>query len=451
MLQLRPYQQRAIDLLRAEYAAGLRAPVLVSPCGSGKTIISAAIIRSAAARGTRSLFLAGRIELLEQTINKLVIAGIENPRLIQADNDIGDPSSPVTVASVPTLTTKRWQDRLPEAGLVIFDECQHGPAAGHARIAQAYSTSKLLGLTATPCRGDGRALGDVFDSIVVGATVQELQALGALVPCRIFSAPETTSSRDLALSPVEAYEQHAAGQRTIVFCTTVSHAERLTAEFSMFGIAADIVHGELAADDRRERLARFRNGETRVLCNVGILIEGFDDPEVAVVILARRFGNAGTFIQVVGRAMRPAPGKQSATVVDLCGSVLEHGTPDAERTYSLDGKGISSARQSIRQCPRCGGVFLAGPASCPMCAGELPTLARQDPRSRGIGVVEVAPRTPPRPWFVVIRARHPGICPSCRLFIARGSEIVWAKGQKPMHVACAPNGALIKRHTRRAA
>lgn len=415
------------------------------------TIVASEIIRSASQRGTRSLFLASRIELLEQTIAKLSAAGIDSPRLIQADNDHGDPSSPVTVASVPTLATKRWSDRLPEAGLVIFDECHHGPANGHTRIARAYSNSKLLGLTATPCRGDGRALGDMFDSIVVGATVTELQELGALVPCRIFSARETTSSRDLALSPVEAYEQHGEGQRAIVFCTTVAHAEKLTAEFSMFGIVADVVHGKLADDDRKARLARFRQGEIRVLCNVGILIEGFDDPEVSVVILARRFGHAGTFIQVVGRAMRPAPGKTHATVVDLCGSVLEHGTPDADRQYSLDGKGISSARQSIRQCPRCGGVFMQGPTACPMCAGELPTMARRDPTSRDTGVVEVAPRTPPRPWFVVIRAKHPGVCPQCQMFIARDSEIVWAKGQKPMHVACAPNGALIKRFGRRAA
>lgn len=418
------------------------------------TIVASEIIRSAISRGNRVLFAAGRIELLDQTLSKLEFTGIarSSVRLIQADNLEGPDDAAVTVASVPTLASKRWADKLPQADVVILDECHHIGAASWARIAKHYAQSKLLGLTATPARSDNRSLGDIFDCIVVGATVADLTAAGHLVPARVYSAREPTASRHLALSPVEAYEQHASGQRAMIFCTTVAHAETVAAEFAYTGVSSAVVHGKLSSDARRQVLSQFRSGQIQALCNVGILVEGFDDPSCAVAILARRFGHAGTFIQVCGRVLRPFEGKQHAVIVDLCGSVLEHGTPDADRAYSLSGKGIASSRKSIRQCPRCGGVFLAGPQTCPMCAGELPTLQRRTPTSTGAGVVEVAPRTQARPWFMLVAARYPSICPTCAKPISRGASIVWAKGQKPLHEDCAPNGALIRRFgSRRAA
>lgn len=387
-MNLRVYQERAISDLRASYQQGHRAPCLVLPTGGGKTVIASAIIRGAVQRGRKVLFLAHRAELLEQSVAKLDAAGVHEVRMIRAEHDTGSRSAPVTVASVPTLT--KWLDRMPAADLVVFDECHHVVANTWKRIADHYSASHLLGMTATPQRADGSPLGDVFDAIVVGSTVRELTELGHLAPCRAWSPPEVLESKHLALSPAQAYLTHAEGQRAVIFCVTVEHAEQVCVEMNDAGVACAVVHG--TSTNRKDSLARFRAGELRALCNVHVLTEGWDDPGCTVCILTRKPAHAGTFLQMVGRVLRPAPGKTEAVLLDLCGSALVHGTPEMERSYSLDGKGISKTeREAIRQCPHCGGVFSAVSVvdgSCPQCGMQLPRMAVKPPTVTGVGLIE---------------------------------------------------------------
>lgn len=438
MLELRPYQQRAIAELRATYAAGYRAPCLVLPTGAGKTVVGASIIDGAVARGNRALFLAHRTELIDQTARKLAAAGIHDVRIIQAERDLGHPLAPVIVASVQTVTTDRWIGRLPQPNLIIVDECHHLVAESWTRVVRSYPSAMLLGLTATPQRGDGHPLGDMFDSIVVGATVAELTDLGHLVPCRVWAPPSALETAELALDPVAAYQQHGGGQRAILFAVTVEQARRSAADFAAAGIASDVVTGNGSRRARADSLERFAAGATRVLCNVNVLTEGFDDPPVAVCILARKPQHSGLFLQMAGRVLRPAPGKASATLIDLCGSVHDHGTPDMPREYSLDGRAISKApRDAIRQCPTCGAVFLAA-AVCPTCGAELPRRPMALPRSTGVGVVDVtALKRPPRPApMKQIPAKYQGWCRECRDEIRVGEPIWWAKGGPARHVTC---------------
>lgn len=388
-MNLRPYQQRAIDDLRAQYAAGKRAPCLVLPTGAGKTVVAASIIKSAEARKNKVLFLVHRTELQQQSVSKLESAGVTDLRIIRAGQDLGSQLAPVTVASIPTLT--RWGDRMPKADLVVFDECHHVVAKTWARIADVYSGSRLLGLTATPQRSDGKPLGDVFDSLVVGSTVRELTELGHLVPCRVWAPQVVPGAGEIAADPAEVYRQHGNNQRAVIFCVTVEHAESVAASI---GESAAVVHGGMSGKDRAETLARFARGDLRVVCNVHVLTEGFDCPAAAVCILTRKPEHAGTFLQMVGRVLRPAQGKSEALLLDLGGAVWQHGTPDADRQYSLEGEGITRTdeeRQPIRQCPTCGGVFLA-PADgmCPQCGVQLPYKPVEAPRSNGMGVQEVA-------------------------------------------------------------
>src|SRR5690349_19849506 len=198
-LTLRPYQLRAIDDLRAAFRRGRRAPCLVLPTGGGKTIVAAEIIRSAVALGNRVLFAAHRRELISQTVAKLALAGIWDVRVIRAASDSGRPDAPVVVGSIQTLTMPRWSGRLPHADLLVPDECHHLMADRWRAIASGYPAARILGLTATPERADGRALGDVFDDIVIGATVSELTDAGYLVPCRVFAPPEQLDTAELAL------------------------------------------------------------------------------------------------------------------------------------------------------------------------------------------------------------------------------------------------------------
>jgi DNA repair protein RadD len=387
---LREYQQRAIDELRASYTRGRRAPVCVAPTGAGKTVISAEIIRLAVSKNRRVLFNAHREELIQQTANKLAEAGITNIRTIRAARDVGH--GLVSVASIPTLT--RWPDtKMPEADLVVFDECHHCVSAAPTwkRIADAYAQSHLLGLTATPMREDRSALGDVFDDMIVCASVRELTELGHLVPCRVWAPPGILERGEIAESPVDAYVKHGNDQRAIVFCVTREHAQATADEFNARGITSTVLHGALSKQMRAQILAWFREGQIRVLTSMHVLTEGFDDPGVGVAILCGKTEHVGTYLQRVGRILRPHPGKTGCTLLDLAGSSLIHGTPDMERAYSLDGKAISSVeREAIRQCP-CGGVFLVADmieSCCPQCGVEMPKPVRRAPKIVGAGLVE---------------------------------------------------------------
>ena len=245
-VSLRSYQQRSVHLAREAYAGGARSVVLVLPCGAGKTVVAAAIIVLVLARGGAALFLVDRIELLTQAVAKLAAAGVTDVRVICAGVDDGNPGARVTVAMIPTLRGTKWLDRLPHASFVVVDECHGVLAKTHHAIVQRYPGAKILGLTATPARGDGQGLDNAFDMLVVGATVRELQALGHLVPLltmRPKGCSEPLASGRLAMSPLEAYRQHANGRRAIVFATRVVDAERYAAEMTAGGVPAGCVHG----------------------------------------------------------------------------------------------------------------------------------------------------------------------------------------------------------------
>lgn len=443
-MKLRDYQERGIADLRAAYTSGRKAPVYVCATGSGKTVLSAWIIRGAIERGNRVLFLAGRTELLDQTVTTLGRAGVEDVRLIQAQRDVGNPGAPVVVASIQTVTTPRWEAKRPPADLVILDECHHGSAPTHASVLQAYPAARRLGLTATPERADGKPLGDLFDALVVGPTVRELTDLGHLVPCIVFPprGGAKLDTKQIALDPVTAYRNHGDGKRAVVFCVSRQHAASVRDEFRAAGYSCDTVDATLSAGVRKETLRRFSCGGIRVLTSVGVLTEGWDDPGCTVAILARGFGHSGLYIQCCGRVLRPAPNKDKAILIDLVGSVYEHGTPDAERTYSLDGKAIQTAtREAIKQCKTCGAVFRPG-QRCPNCGAESSVMPFSAPDNTGEGLTQlttpIAPRVK-REHVVTITARKSGWCNRCRGPITPGDEILWATlARRAQHKVCGP-------------
>lgn len=437
-MSLRPYQERAIDELRACYQRGCRAPALILPTGAGKTVVASEIIRLTVERGGRVLFLVHRAELLSQSVSKLERAGVTNLRIIQAGNDLGSPIAPVAVASIPTLT--RWTDRQPVASLVVIDECHHVMAKTWRRLADHYRDALLLGLTATPQRADGRSIGDVFDSIVVGSTVAELTSLGHLVPCRVFAPPDKLDAKQIAQSPLAAYRKHADGTRAVIFCVTVEHAERVAEEMNAGGVRTRVVHGEMGRDSRRAALDDLDAGRIDAVASIGVLTEGWDSPAVATCILARKPQHTGLYLQMVGRVLRPHPGKSHATLIDLCGSVHDHGPPDMDREYTLDGRGISKVdRDAIRQCMTCGAVFKAGPAACPVCAAMMPRKTVELPTEAGVELIDLAalPKLPPRSVTLSITAKYPSKCRRCGGRIAVGQQIYWNPAEKGVrHAVC---------------
>jgi superfamily II DNA or RNA helicase len=246
------------------------------------------------------------------------------------------PTSPVQVASAQTLIAR---GELPPATLVVLDEAHHYVAEQWGEVAASYANSIRLGLTATPERSDGKPLGDMFDALVAPVSVAELTEAGYLVPCEVL-APKRRLKREIAGDPVDRYLTTARGRRAIFFAASVEQAQELAARLCGADVPAACIHGETPSDERAEALQRFTAGDLVALTNVHVLTEGTDLPPAEVAVLARGFSHASTYLQCVGRVLRPAPGKQSALVLDLCGVSRTHGVPADEREYSLDGRAI---------------------------------------------------------------------------------------------------------------
>lgn len=393
---LRPYQAKAIGEARAAYRGGKRAILLVAPTGAGKTRLGAEIVAGAIAKGGTVLWLAHREELLVQAQKAIMGEGLPHVGIIAPWSR--RQHAPVQVASVQTLAAQMRKGRtLPPASVVVFDEAHHYAADEWREVAGGYAASVVLGLTATPERGDGRPLGDLFDALITVSSVRELQELGVLVPCVTYR-PDTRT-KALAREPVEAYREAGWGERCFVFAVTVAHAEMLAESFRTAGVPAATIHADTPWGLRRARLEAFRTHDPTalrkvsspedaplVLVNVYALTEGVDVPEASVCITARGIGHGGMMRQMIGRVLRCAEGKTRAIWWDLRGQSHKHkiGLPEADCTYSLDGKAITVTEDKDdppRKCKACGAVFMtwavdraSGARRCPQCGEGAPAI-----------------------------------------------------------------------------
>lgn len=371
---LRPYQQLAFQANRAAVAAGYRAILNVSPTGSGKTVLGASILHSSVQRGRKCLWLAHRRELVEQAAASLESLGIGVGIVSASASVMPKPWEPVQVASIQTLQAR---DRWPDADVLVFDECHHAAADTFTSVLARYATAVRIGLTATPQRGDGRALGPpLFSHLIEVARVSDLTRDGYLVPCDVIAPASPLKPGQIAQRPVDAYRKHTPGASAIVFAPTLKVAEEYTAEFNAAGISAAMVEGATHAHERKRALEAFRDGSLRVLVNVGVLTEGTDLPRCSVCILARGCGTLGLYMQIVGRALRPHSSKTRATIIDLRGVSHEHGHPTEDRVYTLDGSGIRNASGGSEQsyCRICGAPIMPG-TGCDEC-GSGPREAK---------------------------------------------------------------------------
>lgn len=387
MIELRPHQTKGIRLARDGFREGHRRVLVVLPTGGGKTILFCWIAASHVAKGGRVLVLVHRRELVTQTVNKMRDAGLERVGIVQA-GERGDPDAPVQVASIQTLLarTKRAgsliaDDGMPPASLVVLDEAHHYVSEKWLTVAEKYPDAKVLGVTATPERGDGTPLGDLFDTLVPLASIPELTEAGYLVPCDVVAPPSRRKSN--SEDPVDAYVRLAPGRPCVVFAASVKDAYELAGRFTMAGHAAAAIEGEMATEDRDTALLRFRNGELRVLVNVFVLTEGWDCPSAEVCLLARGCSHVGTYLQMVGRVLRPSPGKTRALLIDLRGVVHSHDLPGIERTYSLDGRPISGGGEApLKTCKACAITCAIGCRTCPACGATFPPSSWVEPPAK---------------------------------------------------------------------
>jgi DNA repair protein RadD len=353
-----PHQERLVTQAREEYAMGSRRMLLVLPTGGGKTRVASTLASGMLSNGWRVLFVAHLGELLEQARRQL--------------------PEQVVIESVQTMARRK---NVQHFDAVITDEAHHASCATYRKVIDATQPTLHIGLTATPSRLDGTALGSVFDSLLVGATTSELVTKGILVPSRVIGSQPTPGT--LAAHPVDAYRRYAPGGRALVYAASVEHAARLADLFTIAGYPSRSLDGKTR--DRVEVNARFASGELRVLTTYRLVSEGYDVPDVGTVILASNMTSPAMLLQAVGRGKRCAPGKTHETVLDLAGVCIALGIhPDDDLEYSLEGKPITRAAErgeGLRSCDHCGMVFWAHEyrtSTCPECGHVRP--GRPDPR-----------------------------------------------------------------------
>ena len=341
---LRPYQQEAIDAVLAARRSGVRRMVVSLPTGAGKTVIFSHLARLAR---RQVLVLAHREELLGQAREKLELAmGGAAVVSIERGAERASPEAKVLVCSIRSLHEERLARviRGRDVGLVIYDECHHAAAEDNLRVLQQLGafdeawTGTLLGFTATTERGDGKGLDKVFERIVYSRSLPEMIADGFLAPLRGFRVAAAADLRGLSSSGrdfredelaeavdieernalvARSIQELARDRRTIAFCVTVNHARNLSRSLNALGVSAGIVHGMMPSDVRAKALADFREGRTQVLTNVAVLTEGFDDPGVSCIAMARPTRSEGLYAQCVGRGTRLAPGKKDCLILDF--------------------------------------------------------------------------------------------------------------------------------------
>lgn len=413
-VRLRPYQEEAIGQIDALLARGVRRILAVAATGAGKTSVAGFLILRAVEQGQQVLFLAHRRELIVQAWRRLLQMGLPPAQvgILMASDERRRPAAPVQVASIDTLRRRR----LPPADLVIVDECHRALSPTYLAIAARYPDAVHLGLTATPYRADGRGFHGVYDELVVVASMKQLIAEGYLVEPRVFTVPasalpDLTSVRvrggdydERALAAavdqqrlvgniVEHWQRHAAGVRTVAFAVSVAHSQHLVRQFLQAGVAAEHLDGETPTPERDAILARLERGETLVVGSVGTLCEGWDQPSVKCAILARPTRSMGLYLQQAGRILRPWNG-QPAIVLDHAGCAVEHGLPQDDRLFSLDGEPktprAKPKQREPRVCPCCFLVVAPAVRVCPACSAQL-TLTVAVPEETSEELVEVKP------------------------------------------------------------
>lgn len=359
------------------------------PTGAGKTLVGIQAASDEVAAGGSAYFVAPRSLIVEQTSDALDRAGIDHG-VLMGSHWRAAPAARIQVATTQTLLRR---GDAPEPTLIVFDEA-HAFRDGIHKIQSRYRRARRFGLSATPFRSDGRGLRNVFDSVIVGETLEGLIARALIVPPRVFAPSEPDVSRvairhgefdqrqlarvveDGALvgDIVQHWRELAPGLPTVVFAVSIAHSRSIVARFKREGVAAEHIDGSMPLPQRKAILARLGR-ETMIVASCGVLSEGWDCPLVRAGILARPTQSLALYIQQVGRLLRPYPGKTEALVLDHGGNTIRHGFVTDRWSVNLgnltpiEAKKAREARarrgRLLRLCPSCTRLVPPGEPACP--------------------------------------------------------------------------------------
>lgn len=388
MVVLRPYQNQFVSDLRSAFAQGAKRVLGVSPTGSGKSACAAHIARCSLEKGLRTTIIAHRAEIIRQLSDALRKEGVDHG-IIRAGVQMRA-NMPVQVASVQTLVKR--MSVLPKPDMLMVDESHRIMADTYLEVLSAYSGARVLGVTATPERLDGKGLGDVFNAMVRGPEVQWLIDNGFLARPEYY-APVTVDVSGVAMragdyaknelagimdkpsiigDSVQSYRKFASGKTAIAFCVNLKHARDTAEAFNAVGIKAEVIDGTMDDGERVGIVERVRRGDTKILVSCELVGEGFDAPAVGTAILLRPTASLGLHLQQIGRCLRPKADLSGAIILDHVGNCVRHGLAEEQRDWSLEGGSAKRRKREVeietRRCEKCYAVYTG--VTCPQC-GEI--------------------------------------------------------------------------------
>ena len=402
---LRPYQEAAVnDACKALDKHGNT--IVVAPTGAGKTIMLSALVGERYKEGKKILVMQHRDELVDQNkskferINPYITTSIVNGTVKNWDGN-------TIFSMVQTISRERNLRDRPKFDMIVVDESHHAAADTYLKVINAVKednpNAEIVGFTATPNRGDGKGLRSVFNNCSHQIEITTLIREGFLVPpksyvvdCGVGDQLNNVSRKgnDFDMEQVEAIMNHkvindkvvtewierAEGRKTVVFCSTIKHAEDLLESFVEHDIDVKLVTGDTPKDERAETLHELAYGDLQVVVNVSVLTEGFDAPAVSCIVLTRPCSQKGTMVQMIGRGLRtidpeefPGVVKTDCVVLDFGTSVLTHGS--LEDAVDLDDREKGEA--PLKECPECESYVPMGVQECPVC-GHLFESEREE-------------------------------------------------------------------------
>jgi|WetSurMetagenome_2_1015567.scaffolds.fasta_scaffold00310_1 DNA repair protein RadD len=398
-MELRKYQNDIIKKLKQSIKQGHRRIIIQLHVGGGKTVISAEILRTATEKLNKSLFIAPRRQLVYQASNTFHAHGVNNGIIMAKESRFMQPL--VQVASIDTLTARvgSGKMKLPDAKIVIWDECHNGLTKKRMDLLKDYPL--VIGITATPAQANGKGLGFFYTDIVEGLTMSEMVNQGYLVPMKYYGAEHADLSKvklnadgdyiesqlaDAVDTPeligcvYSNYKRIAGDRTTLIFAVNRAHARHIHNEFIDHGVSSEYIDGETETDEREAIRKRVESGETKVIVNIGVMAFGTDWPRISCIIIARPTKNICSWIQMIGRGSRLFHEKSDCLVIYHGDNFQELGMIDDPIEWSLDDKTTIKDRKQAKQkekkepkeivCSKCKYVFKSR-KSCPKCGAEM--------------------------------------------------------------------------------
>lgn len=377
MIKLFDYQQNLVDEARIKFAQGKKAVLIVSPAGSGKSVIIANIAKLATDKHNQIMFMVHRKELVEQITNTF--------------NKVGVNLHYATIMTVGKIVHRL--NTLPKPTLIITDETHHSLAKQYQKIYSFYKTALRLGFTATPWRLSGKGLHDIYDDMIEGPSVQQLIDDHHLAPENVYGFDsgnakllKRSSTGDFTKKSLKEFDQsiimgdiienwlkYAKNRKTIIYCNSIEFSKKVVAEFNNNDITAMHVDSNTPKSNRENIMNDFRTGKITILSNVDLISEGFDVPDCSCVVLLRPTKSLVLYIQQAMRCMRYQPNKR-AVIIDQVANFKRFGLPEDPRKWTLDDRQKYIKKVEIKTCPNCFAVFnplKMKHGECPYCGFQI--------------------------------------------------------------------------------